>query len=72
MEKSKTVLADVLEKKKSMITTDRLEHKDLVFTYRETVYPTTLSTPETLKAMESSEPGRDNVILASIPKSGMF
>lgn len=66
MEKSKTALADVLEK--SMIAADRLEHKNLIFTYRGTVYPTTLCTPEIFKAMESSEARRDDVILASFPK----
>lgn len=57
---------------KSMVTADRPEHKDLVFTYGGTVYPTTLCTSEILKAMESSEAGRDTIILASIPKSSMF
>ena len=70
MEKSKTALADVLEK--LMIAADRLEHKDLIFTYGESVYPTTPCTPEKFKAMASSEARRDDVILASIPKSGMF
>lgn len=40
MEKSKTSLADVLEK--SVTAADRLEHKDLIFNYGGTGYPTTL------------------------------
>ncbi|XP_025940879.1 sulfotransferase 6B1-like [Apteryx rowi] len=68
MAKPKTALADVLEK--SMIAADTLERKDLIFTYKGTVYPTTLCTAEIFKAMESFEARRDDVILAGFPKSG--
>ncbi|KAM8809414.1 sulfotransferase 6B1-like [Eudromia elegans] len=68
MATSKPALANVLEK--SMIAADTLERKDLIFTYKGTVYPTTLCTPEIFKAMESFEARRDDVILAGFPKSG--
>ncbi|KAK4824647.1 hypothetical protein QYF61_016953, partial [Mycteria americana] len=55
-----------------MIAADRLEHKDLIFTYGGTVYPAALCTPEIFKAMESFEAKRDDVILASFPKLRMF
>uniref|UniRef100_A0A8C4KDS3 Uncharacterized protein n=1 Tax=Dromaius novaehollandiae TaxID=8790 RepID=A0A8C4KDS3_DRONO len=55
-----------------MIAADTLERKDLIFTYKGTVYPTALCTPEVFKAIESFETRRDDVILGGFPKSGMF
>ncbi|XP_067392000.1 sulfotransferase 6B1-like [Emydura macquarii macquarii] len=59
---------DLLDK--AMAVADMMDHEDLLFSYKGILYPTTVCSPETFKALESFEARREDVILAGYPKSG--
>ncbi|XP_067391883.1 sulfotransferase 6B1-like [Emydura macquarii macquarii] len=59
---------DLLDK--AMAAADMMDREDLLFSYKGILYPTTVCSPETFKALESFEARCKDVILAVYPKSG--
>uniref|UniRef100_A0A8D2NFI6 Sulfotransferase n=1 Tax=Zonotrichia albicollis TaxID=44394 RepID=A0A8D2NFI6_ZONAL len=49
-----------------------MRRDELLFSYKGILYPTTVCSPESFKALESFEARRDDVILAGYPKSGEY
>ncbi|XP_067391920.1 sulfotransferase 6B1-like [Emydura macquarii macquarii] len=59
---------DLLDK--AMAAADMMDREDLLFSYKGILFPTTMCSPETFKALESFEARSEDVILAGYPKSG--
>ncbi|XP_060632433.2 sulfotransferase 6B1-like [Anolis sagrei] len=55
---------------KAMADGNKMEPEDLLFLYKQVLYPSTICSPETFKALESFEARNDDVFLAGYPKSG--
>ncbi|OWK61269.1 Sulfotransferase 6B1 [Lonchura striata] len=68
MEKSRNISEDFIQK--AMAAANSMRRDELLFSYKGTLYPTTICSPETFKALESFEVRSDDVILAGYPKSG--
>ncbi|KAF2976186.1 hypothetical protein EK904_001720, partial [Melospiza melodia maxima] len=68
MEKSKNTSHDFIDKQ--MMAASSKHRDELLFSYKGILYPATICYPETLKALESFEARRDDVILAGYPKTG--
>lgn len=49
---------------------DKMAPEDKLFSYRGILYPTSISSLETLEALKSFEARSDDVILVGYPKSG--
>lgn len=49
---------------------DKMAPEDMLFSYRGILYPSTVSSPETLEALQTFEARSDDVILVGYPKSG--
>uniref|UniRef100_A0A674K858 Sulfotransferase n=1 Tax=Terrapene triunguis TaxID=2587831 RepID=A0A674K858_9SAUR len=58
--------------KKGIAVCDTMDRDDLLFSYKGILYPTTVCSPETFKALESFEARQEDVILAGYPKSGEY
>lgn len=57
---------------KAMAEGDKMAPEELLFTYEGNLYPATVCSPETFKALESFEARGDDVYLAGYPKSGKY
>ncbi|XP_075268077.1 sulfotransferase 6B1-like [Opisthocomus hoazin] len=54
----------------SLLQTEKLASKGMLFSYRGILYPTSVTSPETLEALQSFEARSDDVILVGYPKTG--
>ncbi|XP_007071133.2 sulfotransferase 6B1 [Chelonia mydas] len=54
---------------KAIAVGDTMDHEDLLFSYNGILYPTTVCSPEIVKALESFEARQEDVILAGYPKT---
>ncbi|CAM5101869.1 unnamed protein product, partial [Eretmochelys imbricata] len=54
---------------KAIAVGDTMDHEDLLFSYNGLLYPTTVCSPEIVKALESFEARQEDVILAGYPKT---
>ncbi|NXW61817.1 ST6B1 Sulfotransferase, partial [Eurystomus gularis] len=63
--------AFVHELNKVLKKSEGLTLKDLLFSYRGTLYPVTTCSVETFQALENLEAGRDDTVLVSYPKCGV-
>ncbi|XP_066401737.1 sulfotransferase 6B1-like [Molothrus aeneus] len=68
MEKSRIKSVDFMVK--AIAAANTMHRDELLFYYKGILYPRTICSPETFKALESFEARRDDVILAGYPKSG--
>ncbi|XP_071405569.1 sulfotransferase 6B1-like isoform X1 [Pithys albifrons albifrons] len=68
MDKSRKKFVDVIDK--ATVDGSSLHCDERLFTYKGILYPVTLCSPETFKALESFEARSDDIILAGYPKSG--
>uniref|UniRef100_A0A8C9U3Z9 Sulfotransferase n=1 Tax=Serinus canaria TaxID=9135 RepID=A0A8C9U3Z9_SERCA len=68
MEKSRKTFIGLIDE--AIAAANSMRCDELLFSYKGILYPTTLCSPETFKALESFEARRDDVILAGYPKSG--
>ncbi|XP_027765681.1 sulfotransferase 6B1-like [Empidonax traillii] len=68
MEKSRKKFNDLVEKAETAACTMRRD--ELLFSYNGILYPTTLCSPETFRALESFEARSDDIMLAAYPKCG--
>ncbi|XP_027744946.1 sulfotransferase 6B1-like [Empidonax traillii] len=66
MEKSRKKFNDLVEKAEAAACTMRRD--ELLFSYNGILYPTTLCSPETFRALESFEARSDDIMLAAYPK----
>ncbi|KAM7028041.1 sulfotransferase 6B1-like [Passerculus sandwichensis] len=68
MEESRKKIVGLVENAEAAASSMRRD--ELLFSYKGILYPTTVCSPESFKALESFEARRDDVILAGYPKSG--
>ncbi|XP_005416335.1 sulfotransferase 6B1-like [Geospiza fortis] len=68
MEKPRKTFIGLVDK--AIAAANSMRPDELLFSYKGILYPTTVCSPETFKALESFEARRDDVILAGYPKSG--
>ncbi|XP_068041253.1 sulfotransferase 6B1-like [Anomalospiza imberbis] len=68
METSRKTFVGLVDK--AIAAANSMRRDELLFSYKGTLYPRTLYSPETFKALESFEARSDDVILAGYPKSG--
>ncbi|XP_063007789.1 sulfotransferase 6B1-like [Melospiza melodia melodia] len=68
MEESRKKIVGLVENAEAAANSMRRD--ELLFSYKGILYPTTVCSPESFKALESFEARRDDVILAGYPKSG--
>ncbi|XP_064504981.1 sulfotransferase 6B1-like [Pseudopipra pipra] len=68
MDKSRKHFTDLIDK--GIAAASLLPRDELLFSYNGTLYPVTICSPETFRALESFESRSDDVLLAGYPKSG--
>ncbi|NXY41253.1 ST6B1 Sulfotransferase, partial [Ceuthmochares aereus] len=69
MAQDKKVFID--EIKKALAKSEGLALKDLMFSYQGTLYPVTVCSAETFRALEDLEARKDDMVLVSYPKCGV-